>query len=199
MHFNEIEAIEPNTFSNLPSLERLFLHNNRLSRIPVGAFRDMKSLRRLRLDSNTLICDCHLLWLSEMLKEKQTTTQAAATCEYPVSLQGKSLTALSFDDFHCKKPQFTEEPTDVDVSFGGTVYFSCKADGDPEPEIVWLHNKNEIIPEEDARLSILNDGTLMITEARDSDQGVYECMAKNAAGEAKSRTAQIRYYGDRGR
>jgi len=36
----------------------------------------------------------------------------------------------------------TEEPTDVEISFGGTVYFSCKAEGDPEPDIVWLHNRS---------------------------------------------------------
>ena len=40
-----------------------------------------------------------------------------------------------------EKPVLTEEPTDVDISFGGTVYFSCKAEGDPEPDIVWLYNK----------------------------------------------------------
>ncbi len=35
----------------------------------------------------------------------------------------------------------TEEPRDVEISFGNTVYFSCKADGDPIPNIVWLHNR----------------------------------------------------------
>ena len=38
-------------------------------------------------------------------------------------------------------PEFTVEPDDVEVTFGNTVHFSCRADGDPEPEIVWLHNE----------------------------------------------------------
>lgn len=40
-----------------------------------------------------------------------------------------------------EKPKLIEEPNDIDVSFGGTAHFSCKADGDPKPDIVWLHNR----------------------------------------------------------
>ncbi|GBN61603.1 Peroxidasin [Araneus ventricosus] len=193
IHFNKIEKIEPSTFADLPSLERLFLHQNRLTKIPYGAFKKLKSLKRLRLDSNALICDCEIMWLAEMLKEKQDVTQAAVTCEHPVTLQGKQLMALSNEDLRCKRPKLTEEPNDVDVSFGGTAYFTCRADGDPKPDIVWLHNSNEILPEQDERYSILDDGTLMITEAQDLDEGVYECMAKNPAGEIKSRAAKMHY------
>jgi len=39
------------------------------------------------------------------------------------------------------KPEFTEEPEDVEVSFGSTVYFTCRATGDPAPEIAWMYNK----------------------------------------------------------
>ncbi|XP_054710141.1 peroxidasin-like [Uloborus diversus] len=193
IHFNKIEKFEPETFSDLPALERLFLHNNKLSKIPYGAFKKLKSLRRLRLDSNALICDCEMMWLADMLKENHASTQAAVTCEYPNTMRGKPLAALSSNDFHCERPKLTEEPNDVDVSFGGTAYFSCKADGDPKPDIVWLHNSNEILPEQEERYSILSDGTLMITETQDLDAGVYECMAKNPAGEIKSRPAKMHY------
>jgi peroxidase len=125
-----------------------------------------------RLDSNALICDCQMLWLARMLNEKQSTTQAAANCEYPAKLNGKPVSAI-VDDFNCsqlssdsftggflsklffcffwfvfgddfrgaEKPFLTEEPTDVEITFGGTVYFTCKAEGDPEPDIIWLYNK----------------------------------------------------------
>lgn len=45
------------------------------------------------------------------------------------------------------------------------------------------------------RYSVLKDGTLMIKEAQDKDQGVYECMAKNMAGETKSKPAKMKYRG----
>ena len=43
------------------------------------------------------------------------------------------------------KPVITEEPRDVEISFGNTVYFSCKAEGDPIPNIVWLHNRFDFL------------------------------------------------------
>ena len=43
-----------------------------------------------------------------------------------------------------EKPILTEEPSDVEISFGGTVYFACKAEGDPDPEIIWLYNRFDL-------------------------------------------------------
>lgn len=57
---------------------------------------------------------------------------------------------------------------------------------------------NRIIPQDHRRYSILEDGTLMIQGARDSDQGVYECLARNAAGEIRTNKVELRYFGDPG-
>ncbi|XP_078669070.1 peroxidasin-like isoform X2 [Branchiostoma floridae x Branchiostoma belcheri] len=195
IHFNEIEQLLPNTFSNLPSLERLFLHNNKLARIPAGTFSNLHSLKRLRLDSNDLVCDCQLMWLAELLKKYSSvgSTQAAATCKYPKALEGRSVSTITPEEFHCVKPHFTAEPSDVDVTHGNTVYFSCHAEGDPKPEIVWLHNSNEV-QIDDERHNMLDDGTLMIQDTRPEDQGMYECMARNIAGEVKTKPAELRYF-----
>jgi hypothetical protein len=50
----------------------------------------------------------------------------------------------------------------------------------------------------DPRYSKLSDGTLMIENTVDSDMGVYECMAKSPAGEAKSRAAKMHYQKTKG-
>uniref|UniRef100_A0A9J7ZCB5 Peroxidasin n=1 Tax=Cyprinus carpio carpio TaxID=630221 RepID=A0A9J7ZCB5_CYPCA len=42
---------------------------------------------------------------------------------------------------------------------------------------------------DDTRLNLLEDGTLMIQDTRETDQGVYQCMAKNVAGEVKTSEA----------
>ena len=55
-----------------------------------------------RLDSNALICDCQMLWLTKMLIEKQGTTQAAAICQYPDTLTGRSVSSL-IEEFNCSK------------------------------------------------------------------------------------------------
>lgn len=192
LHFNEIRELDRDTFKNMSSLERLFLQNNKLSHVPVGIFRHTPTLKRLRLDSNALICDCAILWLANMLKDTEGSTQAAATCMYPNALQGKSITALQESEFNCKKPSIMEGPSDVELTFGGTMYLSCKVDGNPQPDVVWLHDENEIEIHSAKRHKLMHDGTLVIENAQESDQGVYECMARNVLGEAKSRKAKMK-------
>lgn len=50
----------------------------------------------------------------------------------------------------------------------------------------------------DSRLNLLQDGTLMIRDTQETDQGVYQCMAKNAAGEVKTQEVTLRYFGSPG-
>uniref|UniRef100_W5MFK7 Peroxidasin like n=1 Tax=Lepisosteus oculatus TaxID=7918 RepID=W5MFK7_LEPOC len=197
IHFNHIGTLEPDTFSGLPKLERLFLHNNKLTRIPDGTFHHLDSLKRLRLDSNGLVCDCELIWLVELMKEyaKNGNTQAAATCEHPKRLQGRAVATVTTEEFNCERPRIISEPKDIDASMGNTVYFSCRAEGSPKPEIIWIHNNTEIDMRVDIRLNLLEDGTLMIQNTRDSDQGTYQCMAKNVAGETKTQGVVLRYFG----
>lgn len=58
-----------------------------------------------RLDSNTLNCDCELLWLADLLKQyaESGNAQAAATCEYPSRLQGRSVATLTAEELNCGK------------------------------------------------------------------------------------------------
>jgi hypothetical protein len=42
---------------------------------------------------------------------------------------------------HVERPRITSEPQDADVTSGNTVYFTCRAEGNPKPEIIWLRNK----------------------------------------------------------
>ena len=57
---------------------------------------------------------------------------------------------------------------------------------------------NELSMETDSRLNLLDDGTLMIRNTQETDQGVYQCMAKNAAGEVKTQEVTLRYFGSPG-
>ncbi|MEE6476697.1 hypothetical protein FKM82_011185 [Ascaphus truei] len=197
LHFNHIETLEPEAFHHLPKLERLFLHNNRITHLVPGTFSQLESMRRLRLDSNALHCDCEILWLADLLKiySESGNAQAAATCEYPRRLQGRSLSTITPSELNCERPRITSEPQDVDVTFGNTVYFTCRAEGNPKPEIIWLRNKNELSMKDDSRLNLLEDGTLMIQNTQEADQGIYQCMAKNVAGEVKTHEVTLRYYG----
>ncbi|KAM4692008.1 LOW QUALITY PROTEIN: peroxidasin homolog [Rhinophrynus dorsalis] len=195
LHFNNLENLDAGTFGELPKLERLFLHNNKISRIQPGTFSQLPSLARLRLDSNPLFCDCELMWLANLLRKyaEHGSTHTVATCEHPVHLRGKSVGSLLAAEFSCERPRIVSEPRDVDVTLGNTVYFTCRAEGSPKPNIIWLHNNNEIDMSYDGRLNVLHDGTLMIQDTRESDKGIYQCAAKNIAGEVRTQEAELRY------
>ncbi|XP_073463531.1 peroxidasin homolog [Aquarana catesbeiana] len=199
LHFNSLEALDVDTFGDLPKLERLFLHNNRISRIHPGTFSQLPSLTRLRLDSNPLVCDCELVWLADLLRKftERSSTLTAATCEHPSHLRGKSVSSLPEDQFNCEMPRIVSEPRDADVVLGNTVYFICRAEGNPKPDIRWIHNNNEIDMSFDGRLHLLHDGTLMIQNTQESDKGIYQCAAKNIAGEVRTQEAILRYSGSR--
>ncbi|CAI9612142.1 unnamed protein product, partial [Staurois parvus] len=116
-------------------------------------------------------------------------------CEHPTPLRGKSVSSLPADQFNCEMPRIISEPRDADIVLGNTVYFICRAEGNPKPDIRWIHNNNEIDMSYDGRLHLLNDGTLMIQNTQESDKGVYQCAAKNIAGEARTQEAVLRYSG----
>lgn len=193
LHHNRLERIEKGVFSNLENLDRLFLQDNKIRNIAPGSFHGLHHISRLRLDSNTLVCDCQMMWLVKMMQDKQENDQSqfTATCQFPSSMEGKSLAAMNENDLHCVKPHITQEPQDVEVAVGDDAFFSCKAEGNPHPEIVWMRDNNEINIE-DPRIKLTSEG-LMIHSIGSEDEGVYECMAKSAMGEAKSRPARAMF------
>lgn len=66
------------------------------------------------------------------------------------------------------------------------------------PADSFLHS-NELSMKEDSRLNLLDDGTLMIQNTQETDQGIYQCMAKNVAGEVKTQEVTLRYFGSPGK
>lgn len=189
LHNNEIEEFDATTFSNLPKLERLFLYNNKIKHIPYGSFANLPVLARLRLDSNALVCDCKIAWLAKMINENS--IQVAASCKFPTEMQGKALRGMPMKDFHCKSPEIMEEPQDIEISFGGTATFTCHVEGDPKPNVIWMKDNSEIELNEENRYEVMSDGSLMIKNTQEKDNGRYECMAKNVDGMVKSRQARM--------
>ncbi|XP_026677159.1 peroxidasin-like [Diaphorina citri] len=129
-----------------------------------------------------------MMWLTKMLQDKQDSSQFTATCRFPSHMEGKPLALINEEDLHCVKPRITEDPRDVEVTLGDEVFFTCKAEGNPRPEIVWVRDNNAV-DMDDPRFQQTSDG-LMIHSMEASDEGVYECMAKSPMGEVKSQPAR---------
>lgn len=60
--------------------------------------------------------------------------------------------------------------------------------------VLRLFFSNKIDMKDDNRLNLLQDGTLMIQNTKESDKGIYQCMAKNVAGEVKTQEVVLRYF-----
>lgn len=56
-----------------------------------------------RLDSNALRCDCAILWLADLLRTYAQSghAQAAATCEHPRRVQGRSVATVTPEELDC--------------------------------------------------------------------------------------------------
>ncbi|XP_058178642.1 peroxidasin [Anopheles ziemanni] len=192
LHFNNLTSLEPQTFTDMPTLERLYLHGNQIKHIPEGSFGLLPALRRLRLDDNALECGCSLLWFFRTLQQpNRKSLVAGATCATPPALEARPISTIKEEDLQCAKPEIVAQPRDIEISYGQTAVFSCKASGDPRPDIVWLANDNQLRPDSDSRITLLPDGSLRIDEVVPSDAGQYRCNARNVLGEAGSRVARL--------
>lgn len=77
------------------------LNGNKIQRIPFGVFDNTNSLRTLQLDSNSLSCDCEMLWLVKYLQVNKRRLVSSGNCTIPGLAQKKLLNELNEADFHC--------------------------------------------------------------------------------------------------
>lgn len=83
-----------------------------------------------------------------------------------------------------------EQPLDLEIARGETAVFKCNVNGDPIPSITWMHNNVEV-EVDDERMAVMDDGSLIIKNSKETDDGDYICVAKNPEGLVKSRSARM--------
>lgn len=81
-------------------------------------------------------------------------------------------------------PVLTKIPSAVTVRAGSVARFECAATGLPDPEISWQKDGGNDFPAARDRRMDINpvDDVYSITGVKQSDQGIYSCMASNSAG-----------------
>lgn len=87
-------------------------------------------------------------------------------------------------------------PTNIEVSVSDRqVLFKCLATGYPTPTITWRKDGQPL--QSDTRHTMTESGALKIIDPKFSDEGSYECVAQNSAGEIVSKAA-LNYFGVEG-
>ncbi|NP_647461.3 myosin light chain kinase, smooth muscle isoform 2 [Mus musculus] len=85
-------------------------------------------------------------------------------------------------------PIFLQGLSDLKVMDGSQVTMTVQVSGNPPPEVIWLHDGNEIQESEDFHFEQKGGWhSLCIQEVFPEDTGTYTCEAWNSAGEVRTR------------
>ncbi|KAM4674070.1 protein sidekick-2 [Amazona ochrocephala] len=86
-------------------------------------------------------------------------------------------------------PQFVKEPErHITAEMEKVVAIPCQAKGVPPPEMAWYKDAALIQLEKLSRFQLLADGSLQISGLLPDDTGMFQCFARNAAGEVQTTT-----------
>ncbi|CAL1681896.1 unnamed protein product [Lasius platythorax] len=119
--------------------------------------------------------------------------EATASCT--VSVKGRLLHETSESDVVCSDiepitPKFQLPLQDLKIQEGRSARLDCVIIGQPEPEVIWYHDKQPVKESSDFQLLFQGDRcSLVIHEAFLDDAGVYKVVAINSGGEASSQCA----------
>uniref|UniRef100_A0AAY4BHL4 Sidekick cell adhesion molecule 2a n=1 Tax=Denticeps clupeoides TaxID=299321 RepID=A0AAY4BHL4_9TELE len=86
-------------------------------------------------------------------------------------------------------PQFVKEPErHISAEMEKVVDIPCQARGVPQPDIVWYKDAVPISPVKIPRYRVLVGGSLQINGLLPDDTGMFQCFARNLAGEVQTNT-----------
>ncbi|XP_064179466.1 protein sidekick-2 [Anguilla rostrata] len=86
-------------------------------------------------------------------------------------------------------PQFVKEPErHITAEMEKVVDIPCQARGVPQPDIVWYKDAAPISPVKTPRYRVLVGGSLQVNGLLPDDTGMFQCFARNLAGEVQTNT-----------
>ncbi|XP_067624205.1 roundabout homolog 2 [Eurosta solidaginis] len=93
------------------------------------------------------------------------------------------------------RDEFRLEPQNTRIAQGDTALLECSAPrGIPEPTVTWKKGGQKLDLDSTKRMRIVDGGNLAIQDARQSDEGQYQCIAKNPVGVRESTLATLKVH-----
>ncbi|XP_013174127.1 PREDICTED: protein sax-3-like [Papilio xuthus] len=93
-----------------------------------------------------------------------------------------------------RAPRIKEHPSNTVSGRSEPATLRCVVEGRPKPAVQWYKDGSPVPPADDGHRVLLEDGLLFLKVNRgkkDSDEGLYWCVARNIAGEAVSHNATL--------
>ncbi|KAG6927199.1 leucine rich repeats and immunoglobulin like domains 3 [Chelydra serpentina] len=170
-----------------------------------NAFSQMKKLEELHLNTSSLLCDCQLKWLPQWVSENNFQSFVNASCAHPQLLKGRSIFAVSPDEFVCDdfpKPQITVQPETQSAIKGSNLSFICSAASSSDSPMTFAWKKdNELLHDAEmenyahlrAQGGELMEYTtiLRLRNVEFSNEGKYQCVISNHFGSSYSVKAKL--------
>ncbi|XP_044761179.1 protein slit isoform X1 [Coccinella septempunctata] len=97
---NKLLEIHNKMFLGLHNLKLLSLNNNHITCVMPGSFDHLASLHTLNLVQNPFVCNCHLAWFSEWLKNKGL-SGSPPKCNKPDRVKDVLIKELPKNEFKC--------------------------------------------------------------------------------------------------
>uniref|UniRef100_A0A1A8LKT4 Neogenin 1 n=1 Tax=Nothobranchius pienaari TaxID=704102 RepID=A0A1A8LKT4_9TELE len=85
-------------------------------------------------------------------------------------------------------PQFVKRPSNIYAHETMDIIFECEVSGSPAPTVKWVKNGDAVIPSD--YFKIIKEHNLQVLGLVKSDEGFYQCLAENDAGNIQS-SAQL--------
>ncbi|XP_056881283.1 neogenin 1a isoform X8 [Takifugu flavidus] len=85
-------------------------------------------------------------------------------------------------------PQFMRRPANIYAHESMDIVFECEVSGSPAPSVKWVKNGDAVIPSD--YFKIIKEHNLQVLGLVKSDEGFYQCLAENDAGNIQS-SAQL--------
>ncbi|XP_061671262.1 neogenin 1a isoform X4 [Syngnathoides biaculeatus] len=85
-------------------------------------------------------------------------------------------------------PQYVKRPSNIYAHESMDIVFECEVTGSPAPTVKWVKNGDAVIPSD--YFKIIKEHDLQVLGLVKSDEGFYQCLAENDAGNIQS-SAQL--------
>ncbi|KAM8894421.1 LOW QUALITY PROTEIN: neogenin 1a [Spinachia spinachia] len=85
-------------------------------------------------------------------------------------------------------PRFVKRPDNIYAYESMDIVFECEVSGSPAPTVKWVKNGDAVIPSD--YFKIIKEHNLQVLGLVKSDEGFYQCLAENDAGNVQS-SAQL--------
>ncbi|XP_036359348.1 roundabout homolog 2 isoform X7 [Octopus sinensis] len=144
-------------------------------------------------DSNKMLVDGGALFFLQVMHSKSHKTDLGIYYCNATNIHGTALSQNATLTLANLREDFKVGPVDTMVAIGDTAILKCRPPrGEPPPHVIWRKDASSLTT--DSRITMEDEGDLILSSIEKSDGGDYTCVAVNKAGERESKIAKLTVY-----